>query len=87
MALEEKRMAEPAREPDVLLAMKAADGTVTSIGPMSRLRAEALVQVYSRAYPDGTCWVEPLRPEIEALHVGRVRRVGRSKRKGASTDH
>jgi hypothetical protein len=57
-----------------LLASKDADGSVRSIGPFSRGRAEALVQVYGRMYPNQTCWVAPLAKEVQALHTGRVQR-------------
>jgi hypothetical protein len=60
--------------PDCLLSSKGPDGAVTSVGPLSRDRAEILVQVYGRMYPDQTCWVQPLPREVEALHLGRVRR-------------
>jgi hypothetical protein len=57
-----------------LLASKEADGSVRTIGPFSQERAEALVQVYGRMYPNQTCWVEPLAKEIQGLHTGRVQR-------------
>jgi hypothetical protein len=56
------------------LSYKDADGAVRSAGPLTRERAEALVQVWGRMYPQQTCWVEPLPKEVEALHLGRVRR-------------
>lgn len=59
---------------ECLLSWKSDDGTVTSVGPLSRDRAEALLQVYGRMYPDQTCWVQPLPREVEDLHLGRVRR-------------
>lgn len=59
---------------ECLLAWKSDDGTVTSVGPLSRDRAEILLQVYGRMYPDQTCWVQPLPREVEDLHLGRVRR-------------
>lgn len=61
-------------EAECLLSWKCADGTVSSVGPLSRERAETLVQVYGRMYPDQTCWVQPLPREVEGLHLGRVRR-------------
>jgi hypothetical protein len=59
---------------ECLLSLKSADGTVTSVGPLSRDRAETLAQVYGRMYPDQTCWVQPLLKEVEELHLGRVSR-------------
>ena len=59
---------------ECLLTSKDADGSVRSIGPFSRERAEALVQVYGQMYPSQTCWVEPLAKEVLALHTGRVQR-------------
>jgi hypothetical protein len=59
---------------ECLLTSKEADGSVRSIGPFSRERAEALVQVYGRMYPNQTCWLEPLAQEVRALHTGRVQR-------------
>jgi hypothetical protein len=57
-----------------LLASKDADGSVRTIGPFSEERAQALVQVYGRMYPNQTCWVQPLAKEIQGLHTGRVQR-------------
>jgi hypothetical protein len=59
---------------ECLLTSKDADGSIRSIGPFSRDRAEALVQVYGRMYPNQTCWLEPLAQEVRALHTGRVQR-------------
>jgi hypothetical protein len=77
MAPEDSLTSEPARNAACLLALRGADGSVTSVGPLTRDRAEAMVLAYGRMYPDQTCWVEPLRQEVEALHVGRVRRLVR----------
>jgi hypothetical protein len=63
---------------ECLLASRDADGTVRSIGPFARERAEALVQVYGSMYPDQTCWVEPLPEAVQTLHTGRVHRHRRS---------
>jgi hypothetical protein len=57
------------------LASQDADGSVRSIGPFPRERAEALVGVYGRMYPNQTCWVEALPEQVRALHLGRVRRL------------
>ena len=57
---------------ECFLASQDADGSVRSIGPFSRERAEALVQVYGHMYPNQTCWVEPLPEQVQALHMGRV---------------
>jgi len=62
---------------DWLLVSKDADGSVQSVGPFSRDRAEALVQVYGQIYPNQTCWIEPLLKEVQALHLGRVSRSSR----------
>jgi hypothetical protein len=59
---------------ECLLASRDADGTVRSIGPFARERAEALAQVYGHMYPNQTCWVEPLPEAVQALHTGRVQR-------------
>ena len=58
---------------ECLLASRDADGTVRSIGPFARERAEALVQVYGAMYPNETCWVEPLPEPVQTLHT-RVQR-------------
>ena len=58
-----------------LLAYRDADGVVSSVGPLSRERAEALVEVYGRMYPNQTCWVEPLPKQVETLQTGKVRRA------------
>lgn len=60
---------------ECLLASKDADGSIRSVGPFSRERAEALVQVYGRMYPDQACWIEPLPKEVSALQLGRVNRM------------
>ena len=62
---------------DCLVAWKGPDGSVTSVGPLARDRAEQIVEVSGRMYPNQTCWVQPLLPEVEALRVGRVRRKRR----------
>lgn len=62
-------------EANCLVSWKGPDNAVTSLGPFSRARAEALVQVYSRLYP-GQTWIEPLAPQVEAFHSG-VRRSTR----------
>jgi hypothetical protein len=59
---------------ECLLAYRDSDGSIRSVGPLSQDRAEALVQVWGRMYPNQTCWVEPLAKEIRALHTGRVQR-------------
>jgi hypothetical protein len=88
MTPEDKLTPEPAISTRCLLAFRCADGSVTSVGPLSRDRAEALALVYGRVFPDQTCWVEPLRREVEELHVGRVRRLGRaSLAKASDRDH
>jgi len=58
---------------ECLLASRDADGTIRSIGPFARERAEALVQVYGNMYPNQTCWVEPLPEPVQTLHT-RVQR-------------
>jgi hypothetical protein len=73
-------MATPERPTDdssleCLVAWKEADGTVGHAGPLSRDRAEALVEVYGRMYPGQTYWVESLPAEVGGLHLGRVRRA------------
>ncbi len=60
---------------ECLLASRDADGSIRSVGPFSRERAEALVQVYGRMYPNQACWIEPLPKEVSALHLGRVNRT------------
>jgi hypothetical protein len=88
MAREEKPTPEPAGNATCLLALRGADGSVTSVGPLTRDRAEAMVVAYGRMYPDQTCWVEPLRQEVEQLRVGRVRRLGRASfAKASDRDH
>jgi hypothetical protein len=77
MAPEDRRAPETARQARCLLVLRCADGSVTSVGPLARDRAEAMVLAYDGMYPNQTCWVEPLRREVEDLHVGRLRRVGR----------
>jgi hypothetical protein len=73
---------------ECLLTSKDADGSVRSIGPFSRERAEALVQVYGRMYPAQTCWLEPLAKEVQALHTGRVQRHRHTRELGSiSRDH
>ena len=67
-------VAEPA-DSDCLVSWKGVDDEVTSVGPFSRARAELLVQVYGRMYPNQACWVEPLPSKVGSLHLGRVRRV------------
>lgn len=64
-----------AGEADCLVSWKGPDDTITSVGPFSRERAEALVQVYGHMYP-GQTWIEPLSPPVEAFHSG-VRRATR----------
>jgi hypothetical protein len=79
---------EPLGSATCLLALRGADGSVTSVGPLTRDRAEAMVLAYGRMYPQQTCWVEPLRQEVGDLHVGRVRRKGRtSLPKASDRDH
>ena len=88
MGQDDKLTPEPATNAKCLLALRSADGSVTSVGPLSWDRAEAMARVYGRMYPDQTCWVEPLRREVEELHVGRVRRMGRaSMAKASDGDH
>ena len=88
MAPGDKLTPKPAKDANCLLALRRSDGSVTSVGPLSRDRAEALVESYARPSSEGTCWVEPLRPEVEELHVGRVRRVGRpAVPKASQPDH
>jgi hypothetical protein len=73
---------------ECLVTSKDADGSVRSIGPFSRERAEALVQVYGRMYPGQTCWLEPLAKEVQALHTGRVQRHRDARPHGSSSrDH
>lgn len=73
--MDDKRVAEEVAVPsECFLASRDADGSVRSVGPFSRERAEALVQVYGRMYPDQTCWVEALPEQVRTLHMGRVRR-------------
>ncbi len=74
MLEDDKQARELVGETECLLTSRDADGSVRSIGPFSRERAEALVQVYGQMYPSQTCWVEPLAKEILALHTGRVQR-------------
>ena len=74
MLEDDKQAREPGEEAECLLTSKDADGSVRSIGPFSRERAEALVQVYGQMYPSQTCWVEPLAKEVLALHTGRVQK-------------
>ena len=62
---------------ECLLAYKDADGSVRYVGPLSQDRAEALVQVWGRMYPNQTCWAEPLAKEVRELHMGRVQRPRR----------
>jgi len=57
-----------------LLSWRGTDDVVTSVGPFSRERAESLVEVYGRMYPQSSCWVQPLPSEVESLRMGRVRR-------------
>jgi hypothetical protein len=78
MAQRGKRAPEDASpSAECLLSYREADGSIASVGPLSRERAEALVQVYGRMYPDQAYWVEPLRKEVQDLHTGRVRRPRR----------
>jgi hypothetical protein len=70
-----KRSFEEVSDTECLLASKDADGSVRSVGPFSRERAEALLQVYGRMYPNQTCWIEPLPNELKNLHLGRVSRL------------
>ena len=75
MAQQDTRAAvESSAGAECLLAYKDADGSVRCVGPLSQDRAEALVQVWGRMYPNQTCWVEPLLKEVRDLHTGRVRR-------------
>ena len=77
MVEQDKRSSEEITGNECLLASKDSDGSVRSVGPFSRERAEALVQVYGRMYPNQTCWIEPLPSEVQNLHVGRVSRLPR----------
>jgi hypothetical protein len=77
MVEQEERSVEEIASAECLLASRDVDGSVRSVGPFSRERAEALVQVYGRMYPDQACWIEPLPKEIQDLHLGRVNRVSR----------
>jgi hypothetical protein len=87
MAPEDKLTTDPAASAQCLLTLRSADGSITSVGPLSRDRADALAQAYGRMGPDQACWVEPLRREVEELHVGRVRRVRRPSTRDADRDH
>jgi hypothetical protein len=80
--VEQERRVDETASAECLIASKDADGSVRSVGPFSRDRAEALVQVYGHMYPGQTCWIEPLPREIQTLHLGRVSRAPRS---GTST--
>ncbi len=77
MVKEDTRAWEGISGNECLLASKDADGSVRLIGPFSRERAEALVQVYGRMYPSQACWIEPLPHEVQDLHLGRVSRLPR----------
>ena len=88
MAAEDGPTPALARNATCLVALRGADGSVTSVGPLTRDRAEAMVLAFGSMYPDQSCWVEPLRQEVEQLHVGRVRRLGRaSGAKASDRDH
>lgn len=60
-----------------LVAWKHSDGTISSVGPLPRDRAQNIVEVYGRMYPEQTFWVQPLPVEIQQARPGRVRRARR----------
>jgi hypothetical protein len=70
----EKSLFSESSEASFLVSWRGEDEAVASIGPFTRERAESLVQVYGRMYPNQTCWVQPLLTEVGSLRQGRVRR-------------
>jgi len=62
---------------EFLVAWKRPDGTISSVGPLPRDRAQSIVEVYGRMYPEQTFWVQPLPAEIQEARPGRVRRARR----------
>jgi hypothetical protein len=77
---------EPAAE--CLVAWRDADGAVSHAGPLTRDRAEALVEAYGRLYPNQPYWVESLPDPLGRLRLGRVRgERALSRRKADGPDH
>jgi hypothetical protein len=62
---------------DFLVSWKHPDGTISSVGPLPHDRAQNIVEVYGRMYPEQTFWVQPLPREIREARQGRVRRARR----------
>jgi hypothetical protein len=71
----EKDLSAESSEASFLVSWRGEDEAVASIGPFTRERAESLVQVYGRMYPNQTCWVQPLLQEVGSLRQGRVSRA------------
>jgi len=62
---------------EFLVSWKHPDGSISSVGPLPRDRAQSIVEVYGRMYPEQTFWVQPLPDEIQKARPGRVRRAHR----------
>jgi hypothetical protein len=62
---------------EFLVSWKHSDGTISSVGPLPRERAQNIVEVYGRMYPEQTFWVQPLPAELQDARQGRVRRARR----------
>jgi hypothetical protein len=75
-------------EASFLVSWRGEDEVVASIGPFTRERAESLVQVYGRMYPNQAYWVQPLLQEVGSLRQGRVQRAkSLPVHRGSTEDH
>lgn len=70
---------------EFVVAWRHTDGTEGSAGPWPRERAERIVEIYGRMYPDQTFWVQPTPQQIREARPGRVRRARRPA--GSPSDH
>jgi len=59
---------------DCMIHWKDSDGSVRSAGPLSRSRAESLVNAYQDLSPQRCYRVVPLPRELEDARIGRTRR-------------
>jgi len=58
---------------DCMIHWMDSDGSVRSAGPLSRSRAESLVQAYQELSPQRCYRVAPVPRELETARAGRIR--------------